>query len=98
MNKETFLNEVESKLNILSPEDKQVEINKLAEYIENGIAKNISEEEIIKSLGSIDDLVKTIYIQRGIKEENKKSSLKDNIVAIGSGIKYNLLSKDKKII
>ena len=98
MNKQTFLNEVENKLSILSPEDKKIEINKLVEYIENGIAKNISEEEIIKSLGSIDDLVKTIYVQRGIKEENKKSSLKDNIVAIGSGIKYNFLSKDKKII
>lgn len=98
MNKEYFLNEVEKKLNKLSLEDKQTEINKLDEYIESGKTKNISEEEIIKSLGSIDDLVKTIYVQREIKDEKKKIPFKEEIINIWRGIKGNFQSKDKKII
>ena len=98
MNKESFLKELDNKLNRLSIEVKQEELNKYDKYIENSKLKGVSEEDIFKSLGSVDDLVETIYIQRGIKSNNKKNSFKNEILAILKGIKNNFLSKDKSII
>jgi len=97
MDKKIFINEFEKRLDRLNEVDKNLEINKLSEYIENGIAKGISEADIINSLGSVDDIVKTIYIQKGIKI-NKNMSFKESALAIWEGLKEKFLSKDKKII
>ena len=96
MNKKEFINELKLKLDRLTEEEKNIEVEKIDNYIENGKAKQINEEDIIKSLGTIDDLVETIYLKRGIKKE--KLTIKDKVLLIFKNIKKSFLSKDKNKI
>ena len=96
MNKKEFINELKLKLDRLTDEEKNVEAEKIDNYIENGKAKQINEEDIIKSLGTIDDLVETIYLKRGIKKD--KLTIKDNVFLILKNIKKVFSSKDKNNI
>ena len=60
MNKKEFLNELESKLVGLPKEDISDRIDFYSEMIDEKVHEGKSEEEVIKELGSTDDIVKEI--------------------------------------
>ena len=60
MNKKDFLNELESKLVGLPKEDISDRIDFYSEMIDEKVHEGKSEEEVIKELGSTDDIVKEI--------------------------------------
>ena len=76
MNKTQFLKELEIKLTGLSNEDIQKTLEYYNEIIDDKIDGGMSEEEAIKELGNIDDIVSQIIsetpIKKIIKEKAKK--------------------------
>jgi len=94
MNKEEFLKQLEIKLLNLSSDKKKAELNIIKQYIDDSINKGISEIDVIKSLGDIDELVKSI----NIKYKMVGNSFVDILKAILFNLKNVFTSKDKNLI
>lgn len=66
MNKKEFEKMLGSHLDILLKEEQEKEVRHYLEEIENQERQGLSEEDAIKSLGKLDDIVQRIYTERGI--------------------------------
>ncbi len=77
MNQEEFIKKLKDKLEILTPEALEEEIKIYELEIERQKEQNIKEEDIIKSFGTIENIVKKILKKHGINPEKvmKKESL-----------------------
>ncbi len=77
MNQEEFIKKLKDKLEILTPEALEEEIKIYELEIERQKDQNIKEEAIIKSFGTIENIVKKILNKHGINPEKvmKKESL-----------------------
>ena len=77
LNQEEFIKKLKDKLEILTPEALEEEIKIYELEIERQKDQNIKEEAIIKSFGTIENIVKKILNKHGINPEKvmKKESL-----------------------
>lgn len=77
LNQEEFIKKLKDKLEILTPEALEEEIKIYELEIERQKEQNIKEEDIIKSFGTIENIVKKILKKHGINPEKvmKKESL-----------------------
>ena len=82
MNKEEFLDTLKIKLE----ENKHSEIGSIIEYydelIEDKKEQKIKEKDIIKSLGSIDEIIKELIIENKVKIANEKPTVSNGLKAI----------------
>ena len=76
MNQEEFIKKLKDRLDILTPEALEEEIKIYESDIEAKKTQNISEEDIIKSFGSLESIEKRILKKHGINPEKvmKKES------------------------
>ena len=98
MNKKDFLNYLDSKLTYLVESEKNKEIEKYSSVIDNYVSMGQTEEDAISSFGNVDDLVKAVYLSRGLdynKLIDQKTSLKGFKGALKNFIK-EIQSEDKK--
>lgn len=100
MNKKVFLDTLSQKLCYLVDAEKNKELEKYEKVVDNYISLGQSEEEAVSSLGNVEDLIKAIYLSRGL-DYSKLGTTKFT----GQGFKnatknfMNVLSgKDKKLI
>jgi len=78
MNKEEFLKTLKDSIDILTEETKEQEVEKYRKEIEKQKEEGLTEEQIIKSFKSIEEIQKEIYLSRGINPEKisqKKGSI-----------------------
>ncbi len=64
--KEKLISNLRNSLTILTSEAKEEEIRKIENQINQKLEGGTSEEEAIKSLGEVDEIVKEIYFSHGI--------------------------------
>lgn len=95
MNKKEFLNTLRKRLSIL--EDSEIEdiISEYEGYIEEKVNVGLSEEEAVKELGSIDEIVKDLLAAYKVKEP-KSDSFNNVINKVSNGIDNFMSSLDDK--
>ena len=82
MTKNDFLNQLSEKLNILTPNDKKQSLDYYGEMIDDLTENGLSEEEVVKSIGSPSDVAYEILnemplsklIQSRVKKRQKQSA------------------------
>ena len=80
MSKDEFLKTLRKKLDILEESEIDDIINEYNGYIEEKIAKGSTEEEAVKSMGNVDELVRDLLSAYKIKNpEDKKSDAFNNL-------------------
>ena len=84
MNKKSFLNELEKRLNVLSEEEKKDIINEYDDIISEKVKHGKTEEEAVLEFGNIDDLVKEILSAYKINPDYNSDDFKN---IIDKGIK-----------
>lgn len=98
MNKKDFISYLDSKLVYLVDTEKNKEIEKYSAVIDNYISMGQTEEAAVNSLGNVDDLVKAVYLSRGLdykKLFDQKTSIKGLKGAFKNFVK-TLQGTDKK--
>lgn len=95
MNKKEFLNTLRKRLSIL--EDSEIEdiISEYEGYIEEKVNVGLSEEEAVKELGDIDEIVKDLLAAYKVKEP-KSDSFNNIINKVSNGIDNFMSSLDDK--
>ena len=78
MNQEEFIKKLKDKLDILTSEALNDEIKYFESEIEKQKAQNVSEEDIIKSFGNLENIEKQILKKHGINPE--KVMKKENFI------------------
>lgn len=79
MTKEEFLRKLESKLKILDDDEVKDIIEEYRDHIQNAIEDGKTEEEVIKSFGSVDDLAKDILSAYKVKNRSGLNDIEDGI-------------------
>lgn len=89
MNKEEFLNKLRKELNIL--EDKEVEdiISEYEGYIEEKVNRGLTEEEAVKELGDINEIVNDLLAAYKVKQKDT-NVLNHFINKVSQGFDYIL--------
>ena len=64
--KEKLISNLRNSLTILTNEAREEEIQKIESKISQKLDNGASEEEAVKSLGEVDEILKEIYFSRGI--------------------------------
>ncbi len=64
--KDKLISNLRNSLDILTSEAKEEEIQKIEGQINQKLESGTSEEDAVKSLGGVDEIVKEIYLSRGI--------------------------------
>ena len=98
MNKKDFLSYLDSKLIYLVDTEKSKEIEKYSSVIDNYVSMGQTEEAAISSFGNVDDLVKAVYLSRGLdykKIVENKTSIKGFKGAFKTFVK-EIQGSDKK--
>ena len=95
MSKEEFLKTLRKRLSIL--EDSEIEdiISEYEGYIEEKVNVGLSEEEVVKELGNIDEIVRDLLAAYKVKEP-KSEGLNGAINKICNGIDNFMSSLDNK--
>lgn len=95
MNKKEFLNTLRKRLNVL--EDSEIEdiISEYEGYIEEKVNVGLSEEEAVKELGDIDEIVKDLLAAYKVKEP-KSDGFNNVINKVSNGIDNFMSSLDDK--
>ena len=89
MNKEEFLNKLRKKLDIL--EDKEIEdiISEYEGYIEEKVSRGLTEEEAVKELGDLNEIVNDLLAAYKVKQKDT-NYIKKFINKISQGLDYIL--------
>lgn len=89
MKKEEFLNKLRKKLNVL--EDKEIEdiISEYEGYIEEKVSRGLTEEEAVKELGDINEIVNDLLAAYKVKQKDT-NYIKKFINKISQGLDYIL--------
>lgn len=96
MNKEEFLNKLRKKINIL--EDSEIEdiISEYEGYIEEKVSRGLTEEEAVKELGDINEIVSDLLAAYKVKEPEKNWSFNSLITKISKYIDSFIDTLSKK--
>lgn len=94
MRKEEFLRLLKKELSFLSKEEVKDCLAFYREMIDNRIEEGMSEENAVKEIGSIEEIVKQIIYERHINKDKTKRKLKKGeivLLIVGSPIWASLL-------
>ncbi len=99
MNKQEFLNKLQSELNGIPKKDVDDRINFYSEMIDDQVEEGLTEEDTVSKLGNIQDIVKQITIEiplsKLVKEKvtikRKLTATEITLLALGSPIWLSLL-------
>lgn len=87
MNKEEFLKKLKKRLNVL--EDSEIEdiVSEYEGYIDEKVAKGLSEEEAVKELGSFEEIVQDLLAAYKVKNSsNSEDTFSNFINKLGNGL------------
>lgn len=99
MKKKEFLDKLKNSLNGLPKEDIEERLAFYSEMIDDRIEEGLSEEDAVKDIGSVDEIVSQIIIdtpfskivKEKVKRKRKLSGLEIALIIIGSPIWVSLL-------
>jgi uncharacterized membrane protein len=94
MRKEEFLRLLKKELSFLPKDEIKDCLAFYNEMIDNRIEEGMSEEEAVKDIGSIEDIVKQIVYEKHVNKDKIKRKLKTGeiaLIAFGSPIWLSLL-------
>lgn len=87
MNKEEFLKKLKKRLNVL--EDSEIEdiVSEYEGYIDEKVAKGLSEEEAVKELGNFEEIVQDLLAAYKVKNSsNNEDTFSNFINKLGNGL------------